>query len=62
MLKKCFIPLDLAKEQQALDKELRTEVKKLSGKGKTDVKIKRGTVVKTPATGEARGDFVPSKQ
>jgi len=62
MFKKCFISPDLTKEQQAFDKELRTEVKKLRDKGETDVKIKRGRVVKTLASGGEVVMYHPSSK
>jgi len=44
--KRMFISPDLTRRQQALDKELRMQLKKFRDKGETEVRIKFGKIVK----------------
>ena len=49
--KRMFISPDLTRKQQALDKELRMQLKKFHDEGKTDVRIKFGKIVKNSRGG-----------
>ena len=57
--KRMFISPDLTRKQQALDKELRTQLKKFRDDGETDVRIKSGKIVKNNRGGREEILYLP---
>jgi hypothetical protein len=49
-----FISLDLTRKQQSVDKQLRTELKRLREHGEVTVKIKYGKIIKNGRGGEKK--------
>jgi len=57
--KRMIILLDRTRKQQALDKELRMQLKKFRDEGETDVRINFGKIVKNNTGGRDETLFQP---
>ena len=58
--KRMFITPDLTRKQQTVDKELRTELKKIRKQGEVSAKIKYGKIIKNVRSGREEVLYQPA--